>query len=103
PGLGVDYTRYNEFWPWSTFLLPYIDRNDIYTQIKFTSWPWYQDPLNGYPIRTYECPQDTRSDLVIKYHGHLIALTGYFGVSGTDQFKFEGVFGVNTMLNAEQI
>ena len=28
---------------------------------------------------------------------------GYFGVSGTNQVKFDGVFGVNTMLSGSQI
>lgn len=95
--------RYTEFWPWSTFLLPYIERYDIYARIKWNQWPWWQQPLNGTPIKTYKCPWDPREELVIKYQGQLQGLAGYMGVSGTSQLKFDGIFAVNTMVNAEQI
>ncbi|MFL5330220.1 MAG: DUF1559 domain-containing protein [Gemmataceae bacterium] len=95
--------RYCEFWPWSTFLLPYLEREDIYSRIKWNVWPWFQDPLNGEPIKAYRCAWDPREDLIIKYQGHNIALTGYFGVSGTNQYKFDGILGVNTMLSTSDI
>jgi len=104
-----DYSRYNEFWPWSTWLLPYIEQRELYNKIRFKDWPWWQEPWNGTPVRLYECPADPRSELVINYQGNKVALTDYFGVNGTDQFAWSspnhlkmGVFGVNMMVSFEE-
>jgi len=95
--------KYTEFWPWSTFLLPYIEKEDVYLRIKWNQWPWWQDPLNGIPIKMYECGWDTREDYIVNYQGHKIALTGFFGVNGTNQNKFDGMFGVNRMVSVDDI
>lgn len=96
-------TQYSEYWPWMVFLLPFVEQQTVFEKIQFDGWPWWQDPLNGLPMKIYQCPWDTRSDLIITYQGHKVGLTGYFGVSGTDQFKFDGVFAPNRYLMIEQI
>lgn len=98
-----NYTRFNEYWPWSTWILPYIDQQNFYAKIRFQAWPWWQDPLNGTEVKLYQCPSDPRSELVIKYQGHKVALTDYFGVNGTDQFAHNGVFGANRMVSFDEM
>jgi len=108
---------YQPYWPWMVFLLPYIERGEVYSLIKFDQWPWWQGQdwrgmengahttYNGIPIKMYQCPWDTRSDLVINYQPDnvRVALTGYFGISGTDQFAFNGIMAANRMLSTGDI
>jgi len=96
-------TQFSEYWPWMMFILPFMEQHAVYSKVSFTGWPWWQDPWNGTPIKMYQCPWDTRSDLVITYQGHKVALTGYLGISGTDQFKFDGIFAPNRTLKMDQI
>jgi len=108
-------TRFTEYWPWFTFILPYIERNDVYTKIQYDQWPWWQGvgwrgmengaqtTYNGIAIKQYQCPWDARSELVVNYEGYRVALTGYFGVNGTDQFAFNGVLACNKAVALDEI
>jgi prepilin-type N-terminal cleavage/methylation domain-containing protein/prepilin-type processing-associated H-X9-DG protein len=110
PAMYKDQQKYQPYWPFFVFLLPYIEKGDIYKNIRLDQWPWWQGQgwngpgtsYNGIAIKTFQCPFDTRSDLVIDYPP-LVALTGYFGVSGTDQFKYDGILACNTMVSTDQI
>lgn len=103
PALYANRTRYWQWWPWATFTLPYIERNDIFARIRWSQTPWWQQPLNAIPIKQYHCPWDGRSELVINWQGNMVALTAYFGVSGTDQYAFDGILACNKMLSPEDI
>jgi prepilin-type N-terminal cleavage/methylation domain-containing protein len=103
PAKYKNTAQYTEYWPWSAFLLPYLEQNDVYTKIRFNAWPWWQHPWNEQPIKAYQCPFDTRSDLVVNVGGDKVALMAYMGISGTDQFAHNGILAVNTMLAADQI
>jgi len=122
PARYASTAAYSEFWPWSVFLLPYLERGDVYTLIKFNQGVWFQGvgwkginpqtggqtTYNGIPIKAYQCPWDTRSDLVINYQGTDVALLAYFGVSGPDQFSAgniatSGILGVNRSISTEEI
>jgi prepilin-type N-terminal cleavage/methylation domain-containing protein/prepilin-type processing-associated H-X9-DG protein len=118
-------SQFSEYWPWMVFLLPYLEEGPTFSKIRFMDWPWWQgvgwrgnvtlrNPVNnqylsvqttynGIPLKTYQCPWDTRSDLVVPYEGYAVALTGYFGVNGTDQFSFNGVFAANRQLTMDAI
>jgi len=96
-------SKYVEYWPFFVFILPHLERNDLYTRIKFNQWCWWQHPLNEQPMKQYQCPWDARSELVIYDGPDKVALTGYFGVSGTNQDAFDGVLGVNKMLSMQDI
>jgi len=116
PG-STSVIKYQPYWSWMVFLLPYIERGEVYSLIKFKDWPWWQGTgwrgteqgaqttYNGIAIKTYQCPWDTRSDLVISYQPDnvRVALTGYFGINGTDQFAFNGILAVNRMISTEEI
>jgi len=122
--------QFCDYWPWMVFLLPYMEEGPTFDKISFVGvgagpTPWWegvgwrgnvtlrnpvnnqylsvQTTYNGIPIKTYQCPWDTRSDLVIPYSGYAVALSGYMGVSGTDQFAFNGVFAVNRALTMDAI
>jgi prepilin-type N-terminal cleavage/methylation domain-containing protein/prepilin-type processing-associated H-X9-DG protein len=98
PAQYSNRSRYWQWWPWATFILPHIERNDLYSKIKWSQTPWWQHPLNEAPVKQYQCPWDARSELVINWQGDLVALTGYFGVSGTDQYAFDGILATNKTL-----
>jgi len=118
PG-GTTYA-YREYWPWCVFLLPYLEQSSVYNLIQFDQWPWWQGvgwrgtvggvhtTYNGIAMKTYQCPWDTRSDLVIDYQGYKVGLTGYFGVSGPDQFSAlnintSGILAANRMVSTDEI
>jgi len=94
---------FQPFWPWSAFLTAYLEKQQIYQRIRFEAWPWWQQPLNGTPIKSYQCPWDTRSELIVEFGGQKVALMGYMGVSGSNQFAFNGVLGANRMIALEEI
>jgi prepilin-type processing-associated H-X9-DG protein len=50
-------------------------------------------------MKLFICPSDSRSQLVINYGGNLVALTAYLGVSGIDQFGYEGTLYVNSTVS----
>lgn len=105
------YKADTQYWPWSTYLLPYIEQQIVFSKINTKAWPWWQHPWNEQPIKQYQCPWDTRSDLVVKFGSDKVALLAYFGVSGTDQFAtstsdgayWNGILGVNRALSVDQI
>jgi len=114
PATYKDTVRYQPYWPWSTFLLPYIERAELYSRIRMDLWPWWQHPWNETPVSMYVCPWDTRSDLIANSPPpsgpDKVALTGYLGVSGTDQFakggdgfNWNGILGTNRMISTEEI
>jgi len=95
---------YQPYWPWSAFLINYLEKSQVFQRIRFDQWPWWQHPLNETPIKTYQCPWDTRSDLVVQYDAsNKVALMGYFGVSGSDQFAFNGILAANRMVSVEEV
>lgn len=96
-----------EYFPWSNFILPYFEKVDVAQKVNYRAWPWWQIvngvELNGIPLKIYQCPSDNRTFLQINYQGHKVGLMGYMGVSGTNQFKYDGVFAVNTQCSADDI
>ncbi|MGF1583361.1 MAG: DUF1559 domain-containing protein [Gemmataceae bacterium] len=84
------------YFSWMTRILPYVEQKNLYDQVDWNAWPWWQHPLNETVIPFYLCPADARSSgLVGDYNGHLVALTDYLGVSGTHQLAFDGILHVN--------
>lgn len=92
------------YFSWMCRILPYIDQDNVYKQIDFNAWPWWQHPINETIMPLYKCPWDIRQDYVANYGGaNLVALSGYMGVSGTDQFAFDGVLHVNAKVALRDI
>ncbi len=104
--------KFKEYWPWFVFILPQLEKGDVYSKyINFNLWPWWQgvgfmgtvqtiqgpatSTHNGIPMKAYQCPYDARSEYVASDGGMAVALTGYLGVNGTDQFAQNGVFAPN--------
>src|SRR5262245_31810567 len=89
----VLYPNDGPFFSWIYHIGPYMELNNITTKYNQKSWPWYQyDPsnpsvcLNGIPAKIFQCPSDTRSDIVFTGPPP-VALTGYKAVHGRNQFK----------------
>jgi prepilin-type N-terminal cleavage/methylation domain-containing protein len=91
------YPNLGPFWSWITRIGPYMELGTVTNAFNMApnaaAWPWYQYQgstcLNGVPAKTFQCPADTRSDLVVNVPPQ-VALTGYKAVHGRDQFKEDG-------------
>lgn len=97
-----DPSRYCDFWPWSVFLLPFLEQHIIYQRIDWLVRPWQQDVAST-PMPNFKCPWDLRCDIVYTLGDRPLYGMGYQGVSGTDQFAFDGIFAVNRSLAPAQV
>jgi len=98
---------------WTLRIAPYMEQENIYRQVNFSAHPWWQyqvglpvtpdNTLNGIPVKMYQCPSDTRSNLTTYYQGQKVALTGYLGVDGTHQFAFDGAIHVNSRIQLTHV
>jgi prepilin-type processing-associated H-X9-DG protein len=60
--------------------------------------------MNGQQVKQYQCPWDTRSDDLYYIHdNHFVSLLAYFGVSGTEQKRANGILAVNRMVSTDEI
>ncbi|QVL31284.1 DUF1559 domain-containing protein [Telmatocola sphagniphila] len=95
---------------WTTFLLPYIERDDLWKQTEIAysqnSHPWSapHENLRRSLVRVYACPADGRiSRLQTNKRGQEGAYTSYVGMTGyTDDF-FSGMFGRRRGVRPTQI
>ena len=83
------------FFSWMFQIAPYIEQGNLQLKFNKAQWPWYQYQPNGQTwnasmTKSFICPMDTRSNLQADDGGNKVALTGYMGVSGKDQFKEDG-------------
>jgi len=93
-----------EYFSWMARILPYLEQTDLYHEIQWDKWPWWQHPFNERVLAVYRCNSDHRAnDYVGKFGEDLVALTGYMGVSGTDQLAFNGMMYVNSKVAYKNI
>ena len=94
-----------EYFSWMTRILPYVEQEALYHQVKWDQWPWYQHPLNERVLAIYRCNSDLRADSYMANYGgkDLVALTGYLGVSGTNQLAYDGMLYVNSKVSFKKI
>jgi len=92
------------YFSWMSRILPYIEQESLYNKIDFKAWPWWQHPYNELILDIYRCNSDHRAARYLaEYDGHLVALSGYMGVSGTDQLAFDGILYPNARVAFKQI
>ncbi len=93
--------EFTEFRGWMCDILPYIEENNLATQM-YTS-PWYNGFFATYntPVKTYLCPSDPRNLFNVPSGNG--AMTSYLGVTGSDtdvnvQFNgpTNGIFNVSS-------
>jgi prepilin-type N-terminal cleavage/methylation domain-containing protein/prepilin-type processing-associated H-X9-DG protein len=94
-GLAANgYPNDGPFFSWEYQIAPYIEQGPLYDKFNRTQWPWFQQSggvwLNGVAAPIFQCPADNRSELIHMEGNIPVALTGYLGVSGKDQFKEDG-------------
>jgi prepilin-type N-terminal cleavage/methylation domain-containing protein/prepilin-type processing-associated H-X9-DG protein len=77
-------------WGWGTFLLPYLEQQDVYDQIDFSRGNAIWDPVNfpvtQYRIEVYLCPSDPQG-------GDLVWFT-YFNGPGRDDCRQTNMVGI---------
>jgi prepilin-type N-terminal cleavage/methylation domain-containing protein/prepilin-type processing-associated H-X9-DG protein len=94
--------RYGEYWPWAVFLLPYLEQQAAFNGIDWRVVPWDQE-IGATPIKVLKCPADLRSDITFRLASRQLQVTDFQGVSGTDQFAFDGILTVNRSLPIENV
>jgi prepilin-type N-terminal cleavage/methylation domain-containing protein/prepilin-type processing-associated H-X9-DG protein len=108
----VDFPDFNRpppkdnkiYFSWMSRILPYVEQEALYHQIKWKEHPWWQHPINERVLAIYRCNSDNRgADYVSKFGDDLVALAGYMGVSGTDQLAFNGMLYVNSKVTYKMI
>lgn len=97
-----DTGRFGEYWPWTVFLLPYLEQAAAYDRIDWLVRPWVQD-IGAIKMTVLLCPQDVRDNATYQLSGRDLRAMSYQGISGTNQFNFDGVFCVNRSLQMSQI
>jgi prepilin-type N-terminal cleavage/methylation domain-containing protein len=91
-------TSYIPGWGWGTFILPYVEQDALYTQLKVDttlfgngSNPANPDPLTSRPVPIYRCPADNgpdQNDL-----RNFFGISNYRAVCGPDDAS--GLFVTN--------
>ena len=87
----ADLNQYGQFWPWSVFILPYMEGDAVYSQIDWINYPWTQ-AVGSTSMPTYQCTWDIRGQIAYNLSGRVLFCTTYLGVSGTNQFSDDGIF-----------
>jgi prepilin-type processing-associated H-X9-DG protein len=83
---------------WLTRILPFIERDQLWVeaQAAYAKDPWFEAIPPHYGLMTivkdYVCPLDDRSLQPPQF----AAMTCYLGVSGTNQFKKDGMLFLNS-------
>ncbi len=87
------------YWSWMTQILPYVEQDNLYKMADTWDntgsnyyWPWSSTNLAlGTPVKTWQCPMDTRQLLAQDEGGYKVAFTGLPAVRGTMQKLNDGV------------
>lgn len=79
------------WWSWSVRVFPYLEQNIV---PDYTRPPWYE-PIASVRVNVFICPSDPQAGQVYTLF-QPIQPTWYLGVSGTDQFAFDGLLFVNS-------
>lgn len=97
------------YYSWLCRILPHIEQQNLYDQIRFDEYPFPAPAkdggyINGRTVELYHCPSNPRKAPLVQDYppevGH--AHTHYLGVNGTDQFSFDGMLYVNSrVVNSE--
>jgi prepilin-type N-terminal cleavage/methylation domain-containing protein/prepilin-type processing-associated H-X9-DG protein len=99
---------------WMARLLPYIEQDGHYRRVKPGDPAWWHPAgpgpyLNSEYLKLYRCPSDPvpKTVTVSAFPGDPnfvpIALASYLGVSGTDQFSFDGTLYPNSKVRLGDI
>jgi prepilin-type processing-associated H-X9-DG protein len=87
--------------------LPELEQGNLYRQIDFTEWPWMIGPpgdrTNGKPVKVIQCPVDPRASQIWTDGSDTAALTSYLGVTGTNQFAYDGILHVNARVKLTDV
>lgn len=94
---------------WQTRLLPYIEQANLWDQtvaaFKIDTDFSHKPPHGGAAtiIPIYGCPTDDRTKSPQSYSGQYYGPTSYLGVSGTQNFRLEGVLYLDSSVKLTDI
>lgn len=120
PNPYLNYRYGQQFFTFITRILPQLEQDNIYSQIDWNAWAWFQGQpdnyLNAVPLRVVQCPADPRASqiwtssswadsppfLAPNYASqsgtsdhYAAALMSYLAVNGTNQVRYDGILHVN--------
>jgi hypothetical protein len=122
-------SRYGQqFFTFITRILPQLEQDDIYSQIDWNAWAWFQgvpgNYLNAAPLKVVQCPADPRVTQLwtsstwsnaaqflapndTSQSGtsgrYTAALTSYVAVNGTHQLRYDGILHVNSCVRLTDV
>lgn len=110
PSYTVNYTlkpikpifaRARSHYPFTIFLLPYLEQNALYQGIDWPTAPWSQT-VGTVPLKVAQCSWDIRGQIQYNLGNNVLRCTTYLGISGLDQFSDDGVFSPNRSRSADE-
>jgi prepilin-type N-terminal cleavage/methylation domain-containing protein/prepilin-type processing-associated H-X9-DG protein len=96
---STGYPLEGPFWGWTARIAPHIEQDNVVRQANMNgatggaSWPWWQlqpggaNSIVSTRVKIFQCPSDTRSNLIWGTAPNQAALTGYLAVVGRDTWK----------------
>jgi prepilin-type processing-associated H-X9-DG protein len=101
------------YFSWLARILPYIEQNNLHSDVRYDEWPW-PNPSQGLPgggyinevdIPLYLCPSNPYKEKTVFDLPPVVAFaqTHYLGVSGTDQFHYDGILHINSRVRLTDI
>ncbi|MFO0937608.1 MAG: DUF1559 domain-containing protein [Gemmataceae bacterium] len=100
PAAGMASSGYpndGPFFSWAYQISPFMELGNVTNSFNKNAWPWWQylpglpatgtNTVNGQKAKMFQCPADSRSDLVCNDGGNLAALTAYLAVHGRNQYR----------------
>jgi prepilin-type N-terminal cleavage/methylation domain-containing protein/prepilin-type processing-associated H-X9-DG protein len=85
-GPGATYSMNGQNWSWLSAILPYIEQNNLYTELNIPNSALGNQAGLAQPIKTYLCPSDIASNGIPRTNcadiGGSVGNTNYKGVCG---------------------
>ena len=82
------------WWSWGSAIAPYLE---TIAAPDFTRAPWDQ-PFASVDAKVFRCPSDPDGGQLFDFGAIQVRCSSYLGVSGTDQFSFNGVLHLNSRI-----
>lgn len=88
------FARARSHYPFTVFLLPYLEQDALYQTIDWPIAPWLQQ-VGRTQLKLTQCTWDIRGAIEFNLGTNALYCTTYMGISGIDQYSDDGVFAPN--------
>jgi prepilin-type N-terminal cleavage/methylation domain-containing protein len=127
PNPNLNYRYGQQFFTFIARILPELEQDNIYAQIDWNAWPWFQGSpgnyLNALPLKVVQCPADPRAGRLWtsgqaagmatfapnrasqpwSSEHYAAALSSYLGVNGNNQLAYDGILYVNSRVRLTDV